>query len=939
MDVRTWTTVSRLLDDALDLPASARPAWIDTLGPEYEALKPQLRALLAPADGLDRERFLATLPKFDAAADEGPDDATSRVGALVGPYRLLQPIASGGQGSVWRAERADGLLTRPVAVKLPHGLAFRPGLAERMARERGILATLTHPHIARLYDAGVTADGEPFLALEYVEGTAIDQHVAARGLGVPARVRLFLQVVRAVAFAHGRLVIHRDLKPSNVLVTPEGDVRLLDFGIAKLLDDAADSTLTVESGRAMTLAYASPEQIAQQPLGVASDVYSLGVLLFELLTGARPYVPARESAAALEDAILTQEPRRASQAAATAAVRKALRGDLDTILAKALRKAPLERYASAEAFGDDLVRWLDGLPVAARPASRTYRLRRFAGRHRVGVAATMASLVAVLTGAGVAVWQAQVARAEQRRAEEVKTFIASIFASADPYAGGGRGTTAIDLLKRSRARLDSVATTDTRSRVELLAIIGQSLLMLQDIDDAEAAVLQAVDEGRRLLGPEHPLTLDARLLSLDVHRFRGRTDRMREELDDLIPIFRRRRPPADKELVTALEYRAHMALDDGQYAVAEAASEEALRLGEATLGTAHPKTVQLAMVFAQTLQYGAPRPEAALAAAERAMTLVSTVHRDSTYPAVVDMRHIYARALGGAGQFARGIAELEHAIRDASATVGAGGRKVAFMRSNLARIQRRAGRLADALANHRASSAVLVTQFAPDSWSYLGGVVAEGQTLLAARQFAAAETALEQSVPGLTRTMGAGHQQVITAMHALWQTRAWLGEAAAAETALTSLAEGYEPADQALLAPLLYSLGVAQRLNGHAAAALDTQTRALVLFGEGPAARLDRLHVETERGLSEVALGRFDEARRRLQPVVAAFASLQLAPTPQAADARVALGRACLGLNLHAEAAAVLADADTFWRAHDPSSRWAEEAASLLAAAHTTVTP
>jgi hypothetical protein len=194
-----------------------------------------------------------------------------------------------------------------------------------------------------------------------------------------------------------------------------------------------------------------------------------------------------------------------------------------------------------------------------------------------------------------------------------------------------------------------VATTDTRSRVELLAIIGQSLLMLQDIDDAEAAVLQAVDEGRRLLGPEHPLTLDARLLSLDVHRFRGRTDRMREELDDLIPIFRRRRPPADKELVTALEYRAHMALDDGQYAVAEAASEEALRLGEATLGTAHPKTVQLAMVFAQTLQYGAPPPEAALAAAERYDARLDRA-RDSTYPAVVDMRHIYARALGGAGQ-------------------------------------------------------------------------------------------------------------------------------------------------------------------------------------------------------------------------------------------------------------------------------------------------
>lgn len=928
MDVRTWTTLSRLLDDALELPASARPAWIETLGPEYEAVKPRLRALLAQADGLDREAFLATLPKFDASADEEPDVAPSRVGALVGPYRLLQPIASGGQGSVWRAERADGLLARPVAVKLPHGLAFRPGLAERMAREREILATLTHPNIARLYDAGVTADGEPFLALEYVEGTAIDQHVAMRGLAVAERVRLFLQVVRAVAFAHGRLVIHRDLKPSNVLVTPEGDVRLLDFGIAKLLDEAADSTLTVESGRAMTLAYASPEQIAQQPLGVATDVYSLGVLLFELLTGARPYVPARESAAALEEAILTQEPRRASQAAAAAA-RKALRGDLDTILAKALRRAPLERYASAEAFGDDLSRWLNGQPVSARPASHTYRVRKFVGRHRVGVAAAAASLAAVLAGAGVAVWQAGVARVEQRRAEEVKEFIASIFASADPYAGGGQATTAIDLLKQSRARLDRVPAADARSRVELLSIIGQSLLMLQDIDDAEAAVLQAVDEGRRLLGPEHPMTLDARLLSVDVHRFRGRTDHMREELDALVPAFRRLGPPRHADLVTALEYRSHMALDAGQYVESEAAAQEALRLGEAALGPTHPKTVQLAMMVAQTLQYGVPRPELALAAAERAMTLVSSVHRDPAYPAVVDMRHIYARALGGAGQFARGIEELERAIRDASATVGTEGRKVAFMRSNLARIQRRAGRLADALANHRASAAVLVKQFAPDSWSYLGGVVSEGQTLLVARQLAAAQAALEQSVAGLTRTMGAGHQQVITASHALWQIRAWLGDATA-EAALTALVDGYRPDDRALLAPLLHSLGIAQRLSGHHAAALETQTRALALFGEGTAARLDRLHVQTERGVAYVELGRFEEAHRLLESVVAEFARLQLAPTPQAADARVALGRAALALQRHAQAAAVLSEADTFWRAHAPESSWASAAATLL---------
>jgi len=461
MDAVTWTTVSRLLDEALDLPPDARPAWLERLPAEYDGVKPRLASLLTDAASMDKASFLATLPKF-GPVDVAGDSAASRQGALVGPYRLQRIIASGGQGSVWLAERADGLLARPVAIKLPHGLAFRPGLAERMARERDILAGLAHPHIARLYDAGVTAEGEPFLALEYVEGVPIDRHAAERQLDTAARVGLFRQVIAAVAFAHGRLVIHRDLKPSNILVTAEGGVRLLDFGIAKLLgDEAIDSTLTREAGRAMTLAYASPEQVGQQTLGVASDVYSLGVVLFELLTGSRPYALARESAAALEDAVLSQEPRKASDVASGPA-RRALAGDLDTILAKALKKDPAARYATAEAFGDDLVRWLDGRPVVAQPDARAYRLRKFVVRHRVGVAAAAASLAAILAGAGVAVWQAQVARAERdlavqqrARAQASSGFLQSLLQQA-----GSKPLTVTELLDRGTAQLNAATGMD-----------------------------------------------------------------------------------------------------------------------------------------------------------------------------------------------------------------------------------------------------------------------------------------------------------------------------------------------------------------------------------------------------------------------------------------------------------------------------------------------
>jgi eukaryotic-like serine/threonine-protein kinase len=510
MDVKTWTTVSRLLDDALDLPPGARADWLDCLGAEHDAVKPRLRELLAQAASMDRELFLATLPKLGEAANAAPDHdadgtegATSRIGARVGPYTLVRPIASGGQGAVWLAERTDGVLTRPVALKLPHGLAFRPGLAERMARERDILATLTHPHIARLYDAGVTAEGEPYLALEYVDGTAIDAHAKARDLSIPARVRLFLQVVRAVAFAHGQLVIHRDLKPSNILVTPEGYVRLLDFGIAKLLvEEALDSTLTVEAGRALTLAYASPEQVAQRPLGVASDVYSLGVVLFELLTGARPYRLERESAALLEEAVLTQEPRRASDGATDRATKRALAGDIDTILAKTLKKDPMARYASADTLADDLERCLDGRPVLAQPDSRSYRLRKFVRRHAVGVAASAAVLLAIVAGAGVAVWQAQVARAErdaarvqQDRSDASNGFLQSLLQQASP----DRPLTATELLDRGTKQLDQAEGVDESTLAFLRYSISTHYLRFNQTD-RELALLTQSAAGARQAG-------------------------------------------------------------------------------------------------------------------------------------------------------------------------------------------------------------------------------------------------------------------------------------------------------------------------------------------------------------------------------------------------------------------------------------------------------
>ncbi|MFY7901455.1 MAG: serine/threonine-protein kinase, partial [Rubrivivax sp.] len=288
-----WPRLNALLDEALSLPAPERAAWLRVLPAEHMALKDTLARLLDVRAGIETGDFLGTLPRLDGAAGEGgevADPGAAKAGDEVGPYRLVRELGEGGMGSVWLAERADGQLKRQVALKLPR-LTWARGLAERMARERDILATLEHPHIARLYDAGVDRLGRPWLALEYVRGRPIDEHARERALDTSARVRLLLQVCEAVAYAHGRLVIHRDLKPSNILVSDEGVVKLLDFGIAKLaLADgpAPPTALTERVGRAMTLDYASPEQLRGEALTTSSDVYSLGVVAYELLAGVRP---------------------------------------------------------------------------------------------------------------------------------------------------------------------------------------------------------------------------------------------------------------------------------------------------------------------------------------------------------------------------------------------------------------------------------------------------------------------------------------------------------------------------------------------------------------------------------------------------------------------------------------------------------------------------
>ena len=489
-----------LLDEVLELPEAEWSSWLD----RQAHLEPGQLARLAAMLAAERAGACAlpTLPKYSAdalppgeAEDLVPDDR-------IGPYRLLNPLGRGGMAMVWLAERNDGQFRRKVALKLPH--ASLPGhrLAERFGREREILAALEHPNIARLYDAGVTDDGRPFLALEYIEGQAINEHCRETSAGLVARLALFGQVLRAIQYAHGRLVVHRDLKPGNIFVGRDGQVRLLDFGIAKLLDgDGGGGTDLTEAGTSpLTPQYAAPEQILGQPVGTATDVYSLGVVLYELLTGSRPHRPRHGSRLALEEAILGGDialpsvvARQDSQACRWA---PALRGDLDAILLKALQTSAAERYATAAAFADDIERHLAGEPVQAQPASAWYRAGKFLRRHRLAVAAVLVMVVSLAAGLAVALWQAELVRREARTATAVKDFLRDIFVvntgqQTDPLRA--REMTARELLDIGAAKLGQSLADAPEARLEMLKLFSEMYSQLALADRAADFARQRVD--------------------------------------------------------------------------------------------------------------------------------------------------------------------------------------------------------------------------------------------------------------------------------------------------------------------------------------------------------------------------------------------------------------------------------------------------------------
>jgi serine/threonine-protein kinase len=565
---------------------------------------PERREFLASACGADRELLAEVqgLLEEDARAsflEGGLANAAHRVttgvpAALLerqfGPYRLERLLGEGGMGVVYLGRRDD--LNSTAAIKILRDAGLSPARRERFLSEQRTLAQLQHPSIARLYDADTLEDGTPWFAMEYIDGVPLNQYVETRGATISARLRLFRDVCEAVRQAHLRAIIHRDLKPSNILVTAEGGVKLLDFGIAKQLESLdAPAGQTQTALRMMTPAYAAPEQIRGEPVGVYTDVYALGVILYELLAGQLPFDVSNCASGEVERNIVGEEPAKPSAAAARALrTRPSSWADLDVLCLTALHKEPARRYASVEALIRDIDHYLRGEPLEARPDSLGYRLGKFVRRHRTslsvaaGVAAIVVGLVFFYTVRLTAA--RNTALAEAARTQRIMGFLLNLFEGGDREAGPANDLRVVQLIDRGVEEARSLSQ-DPEAQAELYRTLGDVSQKLGNLDRAGTLLQSALDQRRRLFGPSHPWVaeslVDLALLRADQAKFEEAERLAREGLE----MARRMHPAGHPAIATATETLGKVLEDSGSYDEAITALEDAVRLR--TAGGAAPK--------------------------------------------------------------------------------------------------------------------------------------------------------------------------------------------------------------------------------------------------------------------------------------------------------------------------------------------------------------
>ena len=743
MDRERWERIWEIFEGALERPAGERPGFLESACGEDGALRDEVESLLeaheSSPDSAAGDAIGGAVGSAIAKLEGASEPLSPVEGRRVGPYEIRRRLGRGGMGEVYLAFRADDEYRHEVAIKIARGGMDSPDLARRFLAERQILANLNHPNIARLLDGGSTDDGASYVVMEYVDGVHIDRYCESRRLPSRERVRIFRDVCAAVQYAHRNLVVHRDIKPGNILVTAEGVPKLLDFGIAKLLDPDSDGSTaprTRTALRLLTPEYASPEQLRGGAITTSTDVYSLGVLLYELLTGRLPYRVDTTRRAELERAICETDPEKPSEAVSrqpasggpdgeagsppegarapggrareipSATLRRELRGDLDNIVLTALRKEPERRYASVEQLSDDLGRYLSGHPVVARKATWRYRASKFIRRNRWGVAAaaTIAALLAGLAGSMV-VQSMRIARARDRASTEAETaarvsgFMVDLFGGVAPEEALGREITAREILDRGVERISRELEDQPAVQSRLRETMGTVYGKLGLYDDAQKLLEASLRQRLELDGAESLEVAETRTRLGSLFISRGTYAEAERQLLPALEIRRRLLPKDDPDLIESYGVLGDAQRLLGHYDQAEGSFRKALRIAHTVYGESHDTVAQLLNSMGQLAQDMGHFAEAEQDL-RQAIAMHTALHGEAS-PAATSARANLGSLLREMGRYDEAEQVLEHSVELIRKVYGDQHVKVATALNNLASLLKEKGDLAGAEKRQR----------------------------------------------------------------------------------------------------------------------------------------------------------------------------------------------------------------------------------------------
>ena len=766
IDIERWRRVEAILDVALELEPAARADYVRQAAGGDPGLLADVERMLA---GAEADLFLE-VPAAAFAADlfdvEAEEDLRDLEGTHVGPYRLVRKLGHGGMGVVYLAERADGQFEQRVALKLIKRGMDSDDIQRRFRAERQVLAHLNHPHIARLFDGGVSAEGQPWFAMEYVNGHALNRYCEEHRLGIDERLGLFHDVCEAVQFAHQNLVVHRDLKPSNILVTSAGEVKLVDFGIAKVLqEEAEEEALTHTELRRMTPEYAAPEQVRGEAVTTATDVYALGAVLYELLTGRQAHRFSARTPAETERVICEVEPEPPSAVVRGTPQARRLKGDLDLIVLKALRKDPARRYHSVEALLEDLDNHRTGRPVRARPDSAAYRTRKFLGRHRYVVAGAVTLFLALAAGLGGTLWQARATAREAAKAREVKDFVLSLFRVSKPEVARGREITARELLARGASRIDTGLARQPELQVELLGVLGVIHRDLGMYPEADSLLRRAVQVSSATYGEANPVVA-ARLMDWSsVLAARGDYDRADSMLVRAHRIVAWKRGPEDTAVATALGALASVRRLRGEFVQAESLYRDALRIDRDQWG-ADPLRVAEDLDNLGLVQEDAGNFPGADSSYAEALALRRTV-LDPDHPQVITSLLHLATLREKQGEFEEAIRLEREVVERRRRVYPSGHPEVAYALQTLATTLQIQGEYTEAESLIMEAIAILRARLGPDHPETIQ-LVSDLATLKYSRgDLRGAEAEFRVVLAGWQRSLGPEHPTTLQALNDL----------------------------------------------------------------------------------------------------------------------------------------------------------------------------